>query len=239
MRMFVRFLSAVTLAPLGGLFTPSSAQSRPAAIDAVPVYRESRHRLVFENAYTRILDVRIPVGDTSRYHVHADRQMGIVISAARTWQQYLGKPAQGADSSNAIVGSISDNAKATLPYTHRVANAGTTLFHYVAGQFRKSSGIPAEVLPASSGLTFDHESMGARIYRVTVAPGQSTALHLHARPGLTVQVTNGSLQMRGTKPEAGRKETGAGAWYWRAGGTNHTLRNTGKAPVQVIEIDWP
>ena len=51
--------------------------SRQAASDApapraVPVYQEPRHRLVFQSALARVLDVRIGPGDTTAYHIHAD-----------------------------------------------------------------------------------------------------------------------------------------------------------------------
>jgi quercetin dioxygenase-like cupin family protein len=94
-------------------------------------------------------------------------------------------------------------------------------------------------LPASSGLQLHRDSLGARIYRVTLAPGQSTPKHRHAPPGLTVQVSPGTLRLEGAAPEGASKQPGAGAWWWRRAGTEHVLRNVGTSQVDVVEIDWP
>src|SRR4026208_826876 len=51
--------------------------------EAVPVYQEPMHRLVYRNPMVRILDVRIPAGDTTAYHVHAAPMVGIVVQDAR------------------------------------------------------------------------------------------------------------------------------------------------------------
>ena len=110
------------------------AQPRPAKIFALPVYREPRHRLVFENAFVRLLDVRIPPGDTSRYHVHASRQIGVLIENGRTWAQQSGRPAESPDSVAIPIGTVADNARDTLPLTHRVGNGDRVAFHFVVGQ---------------------------------------------------------------------------------------------------------
>lgn len=188
------------------------AQPRPAKIFALPVYREPRHRLVFENAFVRLLDVRIPPGDTSRYHVHASRQIGVLIENGRTWAQQSGRPAESPDSVAIPIGTVADNARDTLPLTHRVGNGDRVTFHFVVGQLLSPSGISASVLLPTSGLRFDHESMGARVYRVRLAPGMATPMHQHARPGMTVQV---------------------------GVGTAHMLQNIGTKPVELVEIDWP
>ena len=47
--------------------------------EAVPVYQEPMHRLVYHNPMVRVLDVRIPAGDTTAYHVHAAPMVGIVV----------------------------------------------------------------------------------------------------------------------------------------------------------------
>jgi quercetin dioxygenase-like cupin family protein len=101
------------------------------------------------------------------------------------------------------------------------------------------SEVASTVLPASSGLRFDRRIMGARVYRVTLAPGQSTPRHRHAAPGLTVQVGAGKLRIDGTAAERSSPESGPGAWWWRGAGSEHVLRNSGAQAVDIVEIDWP
>ena|SRR5665213_1108487 len=230
--------SAWILLPFALVGRSVVAQDRSSEVNAVPVFSEPHHHPVFQNALVRVLDVRVPPGETTLYHVHANRHIGVVISGARTWDQTRGQPASVVDSLADSAGSIFDNASEPLPYTHRVGNADTVDFRYVVGQLLSSSGIDAPVLPASSGLRLERETAGARVYRVTLAPGQSTDVHQHVQPGLTVQVGPGTLRLEGATPEAASARSGAGAWWWRGAGTQHVLRNVGAQPIEVVEIDW-
>jgi hypothetical protein len=56
----------------------------------VRIDEEPRHRLVYQNHYTRVFDVVIPPGDTTRFHVHAAPMTGVVIQDGRNWTQTLG-----------------------------------------------------------------------------------------------------------------------------------------------------
>ena len=234
MRCAAIVLAFVLLGTSSGL-----AQDRAATEPAVQVYHEARHHPVFENSLVRLLDVRVPAGDTTAYHVHASHHIAVVIAGARTWDQGLGQAAPESASVAMPVGGVFDNASESIPYTHRVGNADTVAFRYLVAQMLGPSRVASTMLPASSGLRFDRETMGARVYRVTLAPGQSTPRHRHSAPGLTVQVGAGKLRIDGTAAEGSSPESGAGAWWWRGAGAEHVLRNVGARPVDIVEIDWP
>lgn len=221
------------------LGTTARARAQTAAKRAVPVYEEPRHRPVFQNALVRVLDVRVPPGDTTEFHVHANHHFGVVIADASGRYQDAREDTLGSPSDVMPAGTVFDNEKDTLPYTHRGVNVDTVELRYVVGQLLSPSGVASSALPASSGLHLDREVSGARIYRVTLAPGRSTPKHRHAAPGLTVQVNAGTLRIAGSKPEGKSAESGAGAWWWRGSGAEHSLRNEGATPVEVVEIDWP
>lgn len=209
----------------------------PEATTPVPVHEEPRHRLAYESALVRVLDVRVGPGETTLYHVHADHTFSVVIAAARTWEQFQSRPASP-PSADLSAGQVLDNSAATLPYTHRVGNVDTVGFHYVVGVLRAPSGIVAPALAATTGLTLERETQSGKVYRARLAPGEATPAHRHAQPGMTVQVGIGSLRLDGTAPEAARPDPGTGAWWWRAAGTQHVIRNTGATVVEVVEIDW-
>jgi len=217
----------------------AAAQERAPARSAVQVYQESRHHPVFESPLVRLLDVRVPAGDTTDYHVHANHHIAIVIAGARTWDQRMGEAAPESASAAIPVGTVFDNASDSIPYTHRVGNADTTAFRYLVAQLLAPSNAVSTELPATSGLRFERETMGCRIYRVTLAPGQSTSSHRHAAPGLTVQVGAGKLHIDGMAAEGSSGESGPGAWWWRRAGTEHVLRNVGTHAVDIVEVDWP
>jgi quercetin dioxygenase-like cupin family protein len=185
----------------------------------------------------RVLDVRVGPGETTLYHVHTDRTISVVIAAARTWEQFQSRPASP-PSADLGPGQVLDNSAAPLPYTHRVANVDTVGFHYVVGVLRAPSNIAAPALSSATGLKLERETQGGRVYRVRLAPGEATSVHRHPQPGLTVQVGMGSLRLEGTAAEAARPDPGTGAWWWRAVGTQHAVRNDGTTVVEVVEIDW-
>ncbi len=203
---------------------------------AVPVYAEPHHHLEYESKFVRVLDVVIRPGDTTRFHIHADRHAGVLIAGARTWGQIVGGGALAVAASS--IGSISDNSSDALPLTHRVANIDTVDFHLVLGQFLAASGIDAPTIAPDRTMQLDRETARSRVYRVTLAPGQSTGSHRHAQPGLTIQVTAGTVTWDGDAVAARSVGSRAGAWWWREAGHTHVLRNTGQLPIRLVEIDW-
>lgn len=201
----------------------------------VPISREPRHRVVFESPLVRVLDVQVRPGDTTLFHVHMDRHLGVVIVGTRTWEQALGMA--GTLNAADAIGSIFDNSRRTLPYTHRVANTDTVAFHYVVAQMLGPSGLATPVLPADSTMILDRETRDARLYRVALNPGQSSARHVHTQPGLLVQIGPGHLEVEGNAFPSHSPNAGAGAWWWRESGHTHVLRNAGHAPINLIEVD--
>lgn len=212
---------------------PSLAPGRPTV---VPIERESRHHVVFESSHVRVFDVRVEPGDTTLFHVHSDPHAGAVISGSARWGQTLGQA--GALVSGNAVGTLLDNEASTLPYTHRVANVDREPFRYVMGQFLAYSNIVSAPLPDEAGISLERETSRGRVYRIRLLPGQSTSLHRHAQPGLLIQIGNGTVGLTGDRPEASSGQSGAGAWWWRAAGSVHSIRNAGEAPVELVEIDW-
>jgi hypothetical protein len=159
---------------------------------------------------------------------------GVVIQDGRNWTQTLGAlPSQV--KAGATSGTILENWAATLPYAHRVGNTDVVAIHYIFGEWLASSGIDVPTLGGTREMV--KEGAVARVYRIVLAPGQSTEMHTHASPGLSVQVTAGAVSEEGAAPAA-FGGSGAGEWRWRDPGHRHLLRNTGAAPAQVVEIDW-
>ncbi len=53
----------------------------------VPVSEEPRHHPVLQNKYIRLLDVWLPPGDTTQYHIHATPSLFVILSQTVTaWQ---------------------------------------------------------------------------------------------------------------------------------------------------------
>jgi quercetin dioxygenase-like cupin family protein len=205
------------------------------AAEVVPVYREPMHREVFHSPLVRVLDVRIPPGDTTAYHLHAAPLVGIAVQDARIWSQLAGAP-PGPVSALQATPYVFDNWSQTLPYTHRVANADTLPLHYVVAEWLARSGPDAPALPDGTSRRLIKQAPTIRVYQITLAPGGATDPHTHATPGLTVLGTAGAVSEDGS-PQA-RGGSGAGSWSWREAPYRHMLRNDGPAPMVIYEIDW-
>jgi quercetin dioxygenase-like cupin family protein len=213
---------------------PALAQSEGGRQQAVPVYQEPLHRLVFSNRRVRVLDVRVPPGVTTDFHVHAAPLVGVTIVAARTRTQILGSEFGSTDPAQQV-GTVFDNWSATLPYTHRVENLDSVPLHYVVAERLESPGGDAMVVPAD-GMVLVKEGPTARIHRVEIPPRSATALHTHSAPGLTVLGVPGELIEDGDRSVATGGQ-GAGKWLWRDAGIRHALRNPGDKPLTVFEMD--
>lgn len=92
----------------------------------VPVRNEPRHHLVFQNNYIRLLDVWIPPGDTSLFHIHATPSLFVILSTAITGSQIKSENWVKAhsDAGTAWYRSFTPD---TL--VHRVSNLDTVPFH--------------------------------------------------------------------------------------------------------------
>lgn len=92
----------------------------------VPVREEPRHRPVLQNKYFRSLDVWIPPGDTSLFHIHATPSLFIELTTAKISSQIKGEKwvtTQEAAGKTWYRSFIND----TL--VHRVCNSDTVPFH--------------------------------------------------------------------------------------------------------------
>jgi len=94
----------------------------------VPVREEPRHHVALQNQYLRLLDVRLPPGDTTFFHVHEIPSLFLVLSKTLTASQVKGEEwVNGTFTSDP--GYAWYNGFANAPLIHRVANIDSVPFH--------------------------------------------------------------------------------------------------------------
>jgi quercetin dioxygenase-like cupin family protein len=232
-------------------FLGSAAAVIHADDPVVPVYHEPHHRQVFQYGTTRILDVQIPPGDISWYHIHASPILYVTLSAGRIQTQNLGQdwgaggrgqagrgapPAgEGAPPVAPPPGArISSTTSYTeRPVTHRVKNVGDTLFHPI-GVINESPGDDSTAEPAGFEGKLELANRWFRAFRFTLAPGASTSSHHHQSPVVVVQSSDGRAVGAGAvKWELNEQ----GRWAFFDKGDAHTLRNVGESGVELIEVE--
>jgi hypothetical protein len=168
------------------------------AQEAVPIYREPRHRLVLDSTRFRVLDVQIPPNDTTRYHIHNTAILYVAILTSPTSAQILGSdwPTTPATPPFAAVGEVRiDSTYVSEPVTHRVTNAGSGLFRLLAitssGPARESASAGPQAGPGVMELrsTWFEQS------RVQLAERATTAWFVPASPLLVVQLRASRLAL--------------------------------------------
>jgi len=104
----------------GILFTPFAVKAQ------VQVSKEPRHKKVLENKYIQLLDVRIPPGDTTLFHIHSTPSVFLQFTNTT-----IGIQVKGQDwvKSQNIAGSAWYSTFSPDILVHRVSNWDTVPFH--------------------------------------------------------------------------------------------------------------
>ncbi|MBI4469579.1 MAG: hypothetical protein HY650_09700 [Acidobacteria bacterium] len=207
----------------------------------VLVEKEPRHQVKFENAYVRVIDARVPVGDQTLFHTHERDNVPVAITGGKVKVELLGKEGT---ISTVGTGSVSF---AKGGYTHRVTNAGDTPLRFIDAEILSSPGMEAGIPPLQpepvplrevAGFSVAFENDRVTVYRLVLEPGASTGPHTHGQPGLSVAIVDGCLAVKEAGSAPGTKNLTAGEFWWRDGMLTHTVENAGKAAFELVDIEW-
>lgn len=230
-RVFRRILPALFV---GGMPVSVSAQS------AVPVHQEPRHHLVLEDSLFRILDVRIPPGDTTEFHVHDAPMAFVSISPALVDAQALGgtwATAQDDTIQRAPIGAVSwDETYARAPLAHRVTNIDDRLFRLI-GIVHRGSGDPS-VGDGKLGSAGPVEAEGRwfRSTHRTVKGNAALAWEAESRPVIAVLASDGKLMITSGAGKVAEKD-GIGSFVVLTAGEAFTLRNPTPDDVKLAFVE--
>jgi quercetin dioxygenase-like cupin family protein len=211
----------------------------------VPLAKEPRHRVVFENAEFRILDVHIPPGDTTLDHVH-DHDVATVSMTAgtATRTQSPGQPWSQPRPPRAA-GHANITEYAGKPASHRVENVGNAPYHLFAVENLRKAGWSTS--PARSALVTSVAAEG-RAFRVSdVRLVRNTPQTSHAHPVPTIVVLVSGMAMS-DGPDAQAKANAPapvglkqldrpGHWVLVPRGDTHHLVRLGTGDAHLVEIE--
>lgn len=206
----------------------------------VPVYREPRHRLVWEGGPIRVLDVQIAPGDTTQFHVHDAPFLAVRVAVSATDVQVLGEAWSGVgpkDRTHFYPGAIDpDTTYAVRSLTHRVTNAGTTNYRLI-GVLNSGHGIVAGLptvrldLP---GIT-EHFSSWFQASRLTVPIGARGRWFVAPVAVVIVQPGAGRTRIDRTIGASTRLD-GAASWVVLPAGTHFRVRNDGSVAGELVFV---
>ncbi len=107
----------------------------------VPVSKEPHHPIVFENNRVRLLNVQLPPGDTTAWHLHSTPSVFILFTTTKTGSQLINK--EPAFSTSTAGNILFENLDTPHTRTHRVWNMDPAVFHVM----------DIELLSADTGFT--------------------------------------------------------------------------------------
>ena len=236
----MRHLAAASFVVLAGvLAAPVSAQleDKPVRMDKAPF-----HIPVFQNDYLILLNVNIPPGRNTGYHIHYADSVSVNLSpASQTSQDYgsndVGAPGSGGD--GAPGRATFTNVTKDGPRTHKATNVGPTPFHNISFILKHPGpdGNHVSDRTGVAGFTQIMDNARLRAWRVTLDPGQSTGPITQTGPGLRVYVHGGVL----AEVIPGNADRGMapydGDFIWKDAGETRAVKNTGTTRLEFIEFE--
>jgi hypothetical protein len=211
----------------------------------VPLSKEPRHRVTFENALLRILDVNIPPGQGSLDHRHElDIATVSMTGGAQTREQATGQ-SQGPVRPLRSVGDVTVTEYAGKPGSHRVENVGSIPYQLFAVENPRTKGWSTAPAVSGPATTVAAESRAFRIYDVRLTREMSSTSHTHPVPTIAVLI-GGKVLSDGPDTHAktyapapvGLKQLdGPGQWLLIPAGDRHHVVRLGTADARVVEIE--
>jgi hypothetical protein len=219
------------------LAAPAVAQleDKPVPMDKAPF-----HIPVFQNDYIILLNVNIPPGRNTGYHVHyADSVSLVLMPASQTDQNYGSNEVSTLGTGGEGAVSFSDVTK-NGPHTHKATNVGPTPFHLISFIFKKLGPVGNTVSDRAlvNSYTQIMDNRRIRAWRVILAPGESTGQIMQSAPGLRVYVHGGVL----AEVILGNADRGMapydGDFIWKDAGETRSIKNTGTMRLEFVEFEF-
>jgi hypothetical protein len=197
----------------------------------MPVREEPRHKVALQNEYIRLLDVRVPPGDTSLFHVHQIPSFFIPLSATRIGSEVKG---QAARQSRFPIDSTWYNGFENGPLIHRVWNSDTNVLHVIDLELLATKN---SMLPNTIHMPFkiDFENEKLRVYKFQLQAGQVVVLPLIKTPMLLVTVDGGHLWLKDSHQKK-FIELKPGSFRWIAPHQQVLMSNRGNISNRSILI---
>jgi hypothetical protein len=211
---------ALSFVLVAWLVCAHAQQETNAPAAGVPVEREPRHHVVFEDAAVRVIDARLPVGDTTLYHTHVADNVPVVIRGGSMTVQRVGEAVQPASP------RTGDASFARGGYTHQIVNIGSEPLQFLDVEVHAPvpTGAPDAAMPAEHDVVLDE----SRVRLLRFVNADST--HVHRRGLLAIVVPRGHDWTRGSPP--GAPEPGT---YWWVDAD--TAGRTVPAGTELVEIE--
>jgi quercetin dioxygenase-like cupin family protein len=179
----------------------------------------------------RIWDVTVPGGDATLWHAHRNDNVVVTLAPAKLHIETLDKDPVDAEWKFGEVRF----SKAT--YIHRAMNVGPTAFHNLTIELLKPADAGMQTMPGAAGREPVLENDRVRVYRASLAPGESVATHTHQfriwmSPCLPLKSKLPPTARTVRHPVKRMMSVGEPA------GVTHSIKNVGRTRFEAVSIEF-
>jgi hypothetical protein len=202
----------------------------------VLVHEEPRHHLIFQNKAIRILNVLLPPGDTSQYHIHTTPSLFLRLSSTTTGSQLQGGKASAGKS---IAGTILfENLAAPNIRTHRVWNADKDTFHVMDVELLLKDPVFDKMPLTIPNLELEIDTNWVRAYRLTMLRGAD--FMIKNKKQFLILVSLNTATMQTTKNGKTRSQMlRPGSFFVISRRQSFSIKNTSDDSVPFVLIELP
>ena len=228
-------INTLVVTMVGALTPPTVAQSERIG---VPILEAPYHLPVFKNEYITMLNIYVPPGRNTGYHIHTGDSVSVNIEEANMTNQNLGAPEPGpAQRSQPGRANYSDYRKESR--THKASNVGSTPFHNVSFIFNypESGRFSPLSRAGDTGYIQIMDNERVRGWRLVLEAGGSAAAITQRAPGIRIVIEGGEI----VESVAGHPDRAMspklGEFYWQDPGVTRSIRNIGAKRVELLEFE--
>jgi hypothetical protein len=171
----------------------SALLSFAAGFAQVPVSQEPRHHKVLDNGYVRLLDVQIPPGDTTQFHIHATPSVFVVLTDARTGSEVISEEDHSA-SPIPHYGNIWFEGFYVKPRVHRVYNGDVHMFHVMDIELTNKNYTTIDPPLERPGFIYLFDERPVRAYRLMLAAGELISVEARKADILMIRLNDSTEQ---------------------------------------------
>jgi len=199
----------------------------------VPARDEPKHKVVFENNYVRVIDVQIPVGTETLYHVHDIASVMVYLTKSTNESQTYGESTWNPRA--VTPGESRYAAYDVKPLTHHVRNRGTALFRVYDIELLHAPLTPENfALPDTSMLRSQWQEKAVRSLTLRLEPGGHRTVPAGVCAYLFVDIS-GELTV---SPSTGAVRTlRPQEFLFQPAQSGFILSNGGKQPLESVVLE--
>jgi hypothetical protein len=194
-------------------------------------------KLVLDNEFVRVFDIRLPPGVSEPKHSHA---RGVTIALSDYDNETVTYPGGKVNRSHTKFGEV----RWAEPVTHEARNTGTTEQHVIRVELKKDTPGPAPALsdPLDSLIVCKDtqklifENQFVRVIEERVPPGVGQPKHRHAH-GLLIPLADSSIEsVDDADGPVVHRQLKFGEAGWREP-VVHAVRNVGQTQLLNVRIE--